>query len=330
MRHGIVFASVFVTYRCNARCAMCYRWKRPSRIEEEFEPKILEKLPKGIKSINIAGGEPFLRDDLDKILSILFTKTNRIVFSTNGVLTDRIIDIARKYPQIGIRISIEGLPAINDQIRGIVNGFDKALRTLLTLKAMKINDIGVAITISDKNLHSLMDVYRLMHFLGMEFSTCITHNSFFFNKFDNVLIDKEAISREFERLSREQLKSFHPKDWFRAYFNHGLANYALGQKRLLPCMAGTDSFRITPCGKVVACECTMEENIMGDLTKDAFNDIWKSKQAEEARALQHKCNRQCWSIGTVSIAIKKELHKPIFWILKNKLRKVSPLLPINA
>jgi len=39
------FASIIVTYRCNAKCAMCHIWKYPSRPEEEFKPELLEKLP---------------------------------------------------------------------------------------------------------------------------------------------------------------------------------------------------------------------------------------------------------------------------------------------
>lgn len=58
---------------------------------------------------NITGGEPFIRTDLKDIVRELYKKSDRIVISTNGFFTDRIVDLAKEFPQIGIRISIEGL-----------------------------------------------------------------------------------------------------------------------------------------------------------------------------------------------------------------------------
>ena len=58
---------------------------------------------------NITGGEPFIRTDLKDIVRELYKKSDRIVISTNGFFTDRIVDLCKEFPQIGIRISIEGL-----------------------------------------------------------------------------------------------------------------------------------------------------------------------------------------------------------------------------
>ena len=38
--------TVIVTYRCNARCSMCSRFKAPSRAEEEISIETIKKLPK--------------------------------------------------------------------------------------------------------------------------------------------------------------------------------------------------------------------------------------------------------------------------------------------
>ena len=42
------------------------------------------------------------------IVNLLRKKTRRIVISTNGYFTDRIIDLCNRFPDTGIRISIEG------------------------------------------------------------------------------------------------------------------------------------------------------------------------------------------------------------------------------
>jgi len=75
-------------------------------------------------------------------------KTKRLVISTNGYFTDKIIKAAAKFGnRIGFRISIEGLSAANDQLRGIKNGFDHGIRTLTTLQSMGMTDIGFGMTV---------------------------------------------------------------------------------------------------------------------------------------------------------------------------------------
>ena len=87
--------SIIVTYRCPMRCKMCNIWANPTKVSEEFKPEMLEKLPK-MAGVNITGGEPFVREDIEEIVKILETKTDRIVFSTSGYFCDRIIEMAKK------------------------------------------------------------------------------------------------------------------------------------------------------------------------------------------------------------------------------------------
>ena len=116
--------SIIVTYRCPMRCKMCNIWNNPTKTVEEFNPELLRKLPH-MRSVNITGGEPFVREDIEDIVNILEKKTERIVFSTSGFFSDRIIAMAKKHPHVGYRISIEGLSCKNDELRGRQGGFDK-------------------------------------------------------------------------------------------------------------------------------------------------------------------------------------------------------------
>src|SRR5574337_2125147 len=100
---------IILTYRCNAKCNMCDVWHYPTKSSEEITIKDIEKLPSGLRFINITGGEPFIRQDIAEIIEVIRPKTGRIVISTNGFFTDRILGLCQKYPDLGIRISIEGL-----------------------------------------------------------------------------------------------------------------------------------------------------------------------------------------------------------------------------
>ena len=131
--------TVIVTYRCNARCNMCNRYKKPSKVEEEISIETIKKLPP-MYFTNITGGEPFIRTDLKDIVRELRKKSDRIVISTNGFFTDRIIDLCKEFPDIGIRISIEGLEETNNAIRGLPDGFNRGYTTLKKLRKMGMKD----------------------------------------------------------------------------------------------------------------------------------------------------------------------------------------------
>jgi MoaA/NifB/PqqE/SkfB family radical SAM enzyme len=304
-----------VTYRCNAKCLMCNTWQYPTKLEEEIKPALLEKLPQ-LAFANISGGEPFLRNDIDEIVHVVRKKTKRLVISTNGFFTDRILEVVKKNTDIGIRISIEGLPKVNDELRGINDGFDKGLRTLVELHHLGLKDIGFGITVSDRNAKDLLELFKLANAMNLEFATAVVHNSYYFHKFDNEIKEKELVVAEFEKLVKELLKSNRIKNWYRAYFNQGIINYLYGGKRLLPCEVGTEVFYLDPFGIIRPCNALDEP--MGNLEQQSFPEIWDSNRAREVRQKVASCDNQCWMIGSVSPAIKKHPVQPTLWILKHK------------
>ena len=310
--------TVIVTYRCNARCNMCNRYKKPSIPEEEISLETIKKLPQ-MYFTNITGGEPFIRTDLKEIVRELYKKSDRIVISTNGFFTDRIVDLCKEFPNIGIRISIEGLEQTNNKIRGLEDGFNRGYSTLKKLVEMGMKDVGFGMTVQDVNAKDLVALYNLSNEMNMEFATASLHNSFYFVEAKNIIKDCPMVAQEFENLINELLKSRSPKKWFRAYFNHGLINYIYGQKRLLPCDMAFDTFFIDPYGDVMPCNGTKNKEVMGNLNEaDNWEELWTSEQAEKVRNIVRHCDRNCWMIGSVSPAMHKYIWKPMLWVIKHK------------
>ena len=312
--------TVIVTYRCNARCNMCNRYKEPSRPEDELTVDTIKKLPP-MYFTNITGGEPFLRDDLVEIIGELCKKSDRIVISTNGFYTDRIISLCEKFSKIGIRISIEGLEETNNNIRGLEDGFQRGYNTLKKLKEMGMKDVGFGMTIQDMNCLDIIPLYDISNEMGMEFATATLHNSFYFVESENSIQDKVKVTGQISKLINKLLKSKSPKKWFRAYFNHGLINYIYGKPRLLPCDMSFDTFFIDPYGDVMPCNGTEEKEAMGNLNTQTWDELWNSEAATEIRAKVRKCERNCWMIGSVSPAMKKYIWRPAWWVIKHKFLK---------
>jgi radical SAM protein with 4Fe4S-binding SPASM domain len=305
---------------------MCNIWACPTEKNREITPEEIKRLPK-VKFINLTGGEPFLRNDLTQIVEVCFTKSPRVVISTSGWFEERVIALAKQFPNIGLRISIEGLACKNDELRGHAGGFDKGLRTLLTLKEMGVKDIGFGCTVSNNNSADMLSLYQLSKSLGLEFATAAFHNSYYFHKDDNVITNKDEVCGNFEKLVNMQLKENHPKSWFRAFFNMGLINYIEGNRRMLPCEAGLVNFFVEPYGDVYPCNGLEEKywmESMGNIRETPdFKDIWEGEKAQKVREMVRRCPKNCWMVGTASPVMKKYIKHPLIWALKNKLRSIQ-------
>ena len=312
-----LYGTVIVTYRCNAHCNMCDCFKHPTKPEEEITLDVIRKLPE-MAFTNITGGEPFIRRDLPDIVRELYKKSDRIVISTNGYFTDRIISLCREFPKVGIRISIEGLQKTNDSIRGIPDGFKRGYGTLTTLVDMKHPDVGFGMTVQDMNCTDLVPLYLLSDQMGMEFATAALHNSFYFRKYDNKIVDRKRVAENFAKLINELLKSNSPKKWFRAYFNHGLINYIYGNQRLLPCDMSRNAFFIDPFCDVIPCNGMVQKAVMGNLKEQEWEELWNSEQARQVRRITKECGRNCWMIGSASPAMHRYIWIPAWWVIKHK------------
>lgn len=317
--------SIITTYRCQMRCKMCEIWGNPTDKLREITAKDLEILPE-FKFVNITGGEPFVRRDLEDIVEVMMKKAPRVVISTSGWHTERIVKLAEKFPTIGIRVSIEGLSEKNDELRGRRGSFDRGLRVLLTLKEMGVKDIGYGCTVSNQNSVDMLWLYKLSRELGVEFATAAFHNSYYFHKGDNEITNKAEVIANFHTLVELLLKENNPKSWFRAFFNLGLINYIRGNPRMLPCEAGSANFFIDPHGELYPCnglEQRYWKESMGNIREAAsFSEIWNGTQAKKVRELVRTCPKNCWMVGTAAPVMKKYIKHPAKWVLKNKVRSI--------
>jgi len=313
-----------VTYSCNSRCQFCHIWK--NKKTHSLRPVDYLRLPHNIKYVNISGGEPFLRKDLPDIIQAIVQRcpAAQIVISTNGLCPQQVLKQTPKILKIkkdlGVAVSIDGLKPIHENLRGVKGGFDLAFETLQILRNLRVPNIKIAFTLSDQNWHQLPKVYQLARYCQAQFSLALLHNSeHFFQTQDNILADKQNLSRALNWLTRQELKGFWPsKRWLRAYFTYG-ANYFLRyQHRLLPDYSGFNSLFIDPDGNIFPS--TAWNLNLGNLTQIKH---WSNFLAQaQARMLPAAQAPTSWMVCTARQAIKKHPLKVVFWILKKKLLAV--------
>jgi Fe-coproporphyrin III synthase len=316
--------SIITTYRCNSRCSMCNIWKHPTHPDYEIDLNTLAKLPTGFDHINITGGEPTLRKDLLEICDVLHPKAATLEISTNGLRGHVLEKIIRKYPDIKIRISVEGFDATNDEIRGERDGFAKKVEAMKLLVAAGGTDLGFATTFQDENIDQVVSLYQFAEGMKVEFATSALHNAFQFHKNDNSIYDRLRVAKRVEALVTDMLKSSSVKTWFRAYMNLGLIAKILGQDRLHPCTQGTDNVFIDPWADVYACN-VRNDLLMGNLRLQSWQEVYEGEKAQQVRMSVASCPQNCWMVSSAKTAIRNKhvarLPKlaVLRWVAWNKL-----------
>ena len=312
---------VAVTYRCNARCAMCNIWQ--AKPPEELRPEAYSALPASLTSLNLTGGEPFMRDDLPEIVGSVVDacpKAN-IIISTNGLLPDRIEEQIKRIlsvaSDIGVAVSLDGIGEMHDRIRGVKNAYETTMRSISLLKQLGVKGLRIAFTITPENVGHFSKVYELSKKEGAEFTCAITHASPHYFQITETLepVDQTLLEREIGIVAKQELRSWSPKRWARAYFMAGLLAYARSGNRILPCHAASDFFFLDPAGSVYPCNVLDTE--LGNVRERSADAILDSPAATEARAAVRGC-RECWMVCTARTAIRRRPFRVGGWVCAHK------------
>jgi SynChlorMet cassette radical SAM/SPASM protein ScmE len=157
-----------ITARCNLRCRYCYFFNNPA-VEYRDLPadewlKFFDELGSlGVMKLTLAGGEPFIREDLPVLLEGIVRNRMRFSFLSNGALIGD--EIAAFLAGTGrceyVQVSVDGSCAkVHDSCRG-QGSFDGAIRGIHILLRHRINT-AVRVTIHRNNVQ---DLENIAHFL---------------------------------------------------------------------------------------------------------------------------------------------------------------------
>ena len=144
------YLRVSVTERCNFRCQYCmpekpFSWVPKENLlsfEELFEFMKIA-IDEGIKKIRITGGEPLLREDLDKFIKMIYDYEANIdlAMTTNAFLlkgtAQRLKDAGLKRINVSIDTLIPSVAqeiAGKDVLKNVLEGVDEALKVGLKVK----------------------------------------------------------------------------------------------------------------------------------------------------------------------------------------------------
>jgi len=157
-----------ITNRCNLRCRYCYHYESAGDAGRDLPASewlcFFEELNRlAVTEVTMAGGEPFIREDLKEIIGGIVKNRMRFAILSNGTLiTDEMAAFIASTGRCNyVQVSIDGsMPMTHDAMRG-KGSFAKALGGLMTLRRHGVR-AGVRVTIHRKNVHDLEAIAKLL------------------------------------------------------------------------------------------------------------------------------------------------------------------------
>lgn len=159
---------------CNNKCAHCFfstnTKDKPIYLEKETAKSLIQELHQnGVKGIEFSGGgEPTTHPDFKEILSYATNIGCSIGLITNGLLLNKIMDVADKLSFV--RISLDAAtPQVYEKVHGVPY-FEKVIENIKELtKNMNPLKIGVGYLIIENNICDIVEAAKKIKQLGCRF-----------------------------------------------------------------------------------------------------------------------------------------------------------------
>lgn len=325
--HTPLKVTLCLTYRCQYRCRTCNIWQRqPSGELTTAEVWRFVDENRGIRWLDLTGGEIFLRPDLPGIFEAIAATWPELAvvhFATNGFLTDRIVALtgrlaSRTSARVVVTVSVDGDEALNDAIRGVRGGFRRQVATFAALRRVPGVEVVFGMTISKHNVGRVAETFRAcqLECPGLtidRFHVNVAQRSSHY--YGNAGADlaapageTRAALMEYRRL-RPRPRS--PAAWVEAQYLRGLDRYLATGTTPMPCHALRSSCFIGPSGDVFPC--ITDDRSMGNLrdTRMRLAPIWTGARARAiAREIWAGRCPQCWTACEAYQSILGNLVRP--------------------
>jgi SynChlorMet cassette radical SAM/SPASM protein ScmE len=159
---------VDITAKCNLRCKYCYHFDNQeisyNDLPTEEWLQFFDELGRcAVMNICLAGGEPFIRDDLTELLDgIVHNRMRFSILSNGSLISDEIAAFIKNTRRCDyVQISIDGsIPEIHDSCRG-EGSFVRAIQGIKRLQRHNV-PVMVRVTIHHHNVHDLENIAQLL------------------------------------------------------------------------------------------------------------------------------------------------------------------------
>ena len=314
------------TWVCDAKCTMCNNWKWGDRKSDmtldQLAPVMDGPFWGAVENLNISGGEPTTRLDLPEMVELFqqrLPRLRKIGINTTGLTPARAIPMLTRIVKfcaehgllISIRVSLDGIGDVHDQVRAVKNGFDKASKTIEAMQVLaKEHDnfsFGIASTIFAKNLEDAENILTWARtknldvvFNMLRFTDAMLHNgglkeTIGFHEREETFMRKFFLDRVKEEsvLSGQSFMYLHYADM--------IAN---GYHRTMPCPFQSQGLLLNPNGDLHYCENSQK---IGNVLDDSAESLYyKAENLAHRQHIKDEICPTCLSPCQVNVGAMKQ------------------------
>lgn len=286
-----------VTRRCNLRCAMCKTWDvEPGH---ELLPAeigaILAQMPR-LTWLDITGGEPFLRRDVDALFDAVLASTPalRVLhYPTNGWFVERVarttarLAAARPEVEIIVTVSLDGPAEVHDRVRGREGSFARALATFKALRALPGVSTYVGTTVTPFNAEYVEELGRVLAREVPGFAPTEWHWNWLqisAHFFDNADLAQLPAVHTGNLVRHHLARRGAPRslvDLMELAFLLNLEFYRRGEPTGIVCQSLRSTAFISPEGELYPCH--VYDRKLGSLRGADVQKVWASPEVTRAR-----------------------------------------------
>jgi MoaA/NifB/PqqE/SkfB family radical SAM enzyme len=314
------------TWVCDARCTMCNNWKWGDRKSDmtlaQLDPVMRHPFWGAVENLNISGGEPTTRNDLPEIVEMFhrhLPRLRKIGINTTGLTPHRAIPMLTRIVQfcaendilISIRVSLDGIGDVHNQVRDVKRGFEKASQTIDAMQALsKVHDnfqFGIASTIFATNMEDAENILAWARTKGLDvvfnmlrFTDAMLHNKQLEEKI-GFREREETFMRKFflDRVQEESVLS--GQAFMYLHYADMIAN---GYQRTMPCPFQSQGLLLNPNGDLHYCE---NSEKLGNVLDDSAESLYfKAENLMHRRHLKDKVCPTCLSPCQVNVGAMKQ------------------------
>ncbi len=276
------------THRCNLACRHCgsdckQSSKLPDMPAGDFLRVIDSILPhldmqaRHNLNIVITGGEPTMREDLEKVGLELYRRELPWGIVTNGLaLTPERFMSLRKAGLHNITVSLDGLPDSHNWMRGKPDSFDKAYAAIEMIAGVPELRFDVVTCVNRRSLAELEEIKELLIKAGVRewrlFTIFPSGRAARYPEFD---LDREEMRQllDFIVSTRKEgriMASFCCEGFLEGYEMEARDHF-------FSCEAGVSVASVLLDGSIASCPSIRADYSQGNIYKDDFWEVWQTR-----------------------------------------------------
>lgn len=282
---------------CNLRCTFCDLWDRPENVPLPQALRVVEEAAGiGTKVLVLTGGEPLLHPDLPTLVRHARALGMAVNVTTNGTLVDRHLETLVAAGLTSMSFSLDGLPETHDRLRGQAGAFKRTWAQLVrTIHDGRV-DTAVYFTVTNQNVHELVEVYDRVRAAGARFDFWPVNDApeLYLTREE----DKAAWLQALETLAGRDVEVAR-----KAHYYAESLRYHAGETGPVRCLGLVDQFGVTYRGDLLPCCVWGGEGLkVGNVFQTPLGELWRSPEVQRYR-------ERLWGVGCTAGCYNHSLYE---------------------